>query len=291
MVLGFGAPHAPAAQKFVLLGAEFGANLAVLALCFALLPKARHNPLLPQPFGLVQGIWAMFGFGVVMAAGGTLAANIFAVEDFILIARDVPARVDFSGRMFLLSTVLAGEAAAALWVAWYFHRLGPVRLHDGSITGIGWRQAPPRAYALALLAAIGLIGLVQLVFHLLPPNMQALQALPMAKLFDGSAIAVLPLLVVAVFIGPVLEEIIFRGIAFAGLATRLGPGWAGAITTLIFMAAHAQEKIHYLPGFLDVGLMAVAAVWLRVKFGSIRPGIMLHVAYNAGAIVVASWIA
>jgi membrane protease YdiL (CAAX protease family) len=53
------------------------------------------------------------------------------------------------------------------------------------------------------------------------------------------------------------------------------------------MAVHAPEKIYYPAGFIDVGLMAAAAAWMRVKFGSIRPGILLHVLYNAGLLFAA----
>ena len=88
-----------------------------------------------------------------------------------------------------------------------------------------------------------------------------------------------------VFIAPPLEEFVFRGGVFAALATRYSPLTAGIVTTLIFVAVHAPEKIYYPPGFIDVGLMAAAAAWMRVKFGSIRPGILLHVLYNAGLLL------
>ena len=145
-----------------------------------------------------------------------------------------------------------------------------------------------RAYGIALAAAVGLLAIVTALTHVLPPDIDKLRALPMARLFEGSALSVLPLVILATIVAPVLEEIVFRGIAFAGLAARFGPGWAGVITTGIFMAAHAQVKIHYLPGFLDVGLMAAMAVWLRLKFHSIRPGILLHILYNTGSMLLVS---
>jgi hypothetical protein len=53
------------------------------------------------------------------------------------------------------------------------------------------------------------------------------------------------------------------------------------------MAAHAPEKMYYPPGFIDVGLMAAAAVMLRLQYRSIRPAILLHVLYNAGSMLAA----
>ena len=51
------------------------------------------------------------------------------------------------------------------------------------------------------------------------------------------------------------------------------------------MIVHAPQKIYYPPGFLDVGLVAVAAVLLRLKYHSIRPGILLHILYNGGSML------
>lgn len=281
-------PAGAAREKLLGLGAAFGLNLCVLAMCFALLPGARRRPGVAQPFGLAQGIWGMAGFGLAMAGGGALLTNVLSVENLALIARHAPARVDFAARGFLLATVLAGESAAALWVLWYLRQLGAARLRDGGESGIGWRAAPVRAYAAAAMMAAGIIGIVMLLFHFMPPDMRALGDLPDAKLFEGGGLAMLPLLAVAVVIGPVLEEMVFRGIALAGLAARLGPVWAGVVTTVAFMAAHAPEKIYYPPGFVDVGLMAAGAVVLRLRFRSIRPAIALHVLYNLGSMLAAA---
>jgi membrane protease YdiL (CAAX protease family) len=284
------APRSPAGIKLATLGLECGANLFILAFCFAALPGARRPPGARQKLGLVQGIWGMAGFGIVMAGGGLLIVNLFTFEDFLLIARHSAARIDLAGHTLLVGSAIAGEVAAGLWVLWYFRRLGIWHVTDGAASGIAWRPASARAYLAALAAAAAIILIVMVMFHIAPPDTTKIQSLPMTKLFTGSPVSLVPLLIIAVFIGPALEEMVFRGIAFAGIAARLGPLWAGVITTVLFMAAHAPEKIHYLPGFLDVGLVAATAVLLRLKFRSIRPGILLHIVYNAGSMVAASLI-
>ncbi len=272
------------------IGAEFGADLFIIGFCFALLPGARRPPHTPQPFGWVQGAWGIAGFAVTQIAGSLLITNLASIEQFGAIAWHTGRSVDFSGHDFLLTTALGGELMAALWVAWYLRRLGPARTSDGSPSGVAWRPAPAAGYFSALIAAGIIIALVMAMYHFIPPDMKKLQSLPMAKLFGGTGIEVLPLLAIAVFIGPVLEEFVFRGIGFAGLAARLGPVAAGVITTIVFMAAHAQEKIHYLPGFIDVGLLAATSVVLRLRYRSIRPGILLHIVYNAGSMIAAAFI-
>jgi len=80
--------------------------------------------------------------------------------------------------------------------------------------------------------------------------------------------------------------VLFRGLAFAGIATRFGTGWAVILTTLIFTALHAPEKLLYLPGFADVAAVALISCWLRLRYRSIRPGIAMHFMYNFGMLIV-----
>lgn len=266
-------------------GAAGGLALWVLALCFARLPGARPPPGQARGFGLWQGVWGMAGFGIAMFAGGLLAVCLAAIP---AVLHHMALAALFTAPDFLVAAVVAGELTPALWLSWYLRRQGPARLHDGSASGIGWRPAPRRAYAEAALIALALIALVAALFRVFPPNEAALDNLPMAKLFSGSQISLLAMLAVALLLGPMLEELAFRGIGFAGLAMRLGPLWASALTSLVFVAAHAQEKLHYPPGFIDVGLMALASCWLRLRHHSIRPGITLHILYNTGGLLVAA---
>jgi len=285
------AMHQPAFnRKLLTAGAEIGLNAFIIAFCFAWLPGARRRPGSPQPYGLPQGIWGMAGFGAMLVAGSLAVYNVLFIEGLLLTALHRAGRVDFTGATTLTAVVLAGELSAAIWISWFARRLGAARLQDGSPAGIAWRPAAPRGYAAAAACAAVIIVLVLLLYYVAPPNLAAMKDLPMAKLFQGPAWSLLPLLLLVVLLAPVLEELVFRGIAFGGIAVRFGPGWASLVTTLLFMAVHAQEKIHYLPGFIDVGLMAAAACWLRVKFASIRPGILLHILYNGG-LMLASGLA
>jgi membrane protease YdiL (CAAX protease family) len=136
-----------------------------------------------------------------------------------------------------------------------------------------------------VLIALIIVMIVMALFHFLPPDEARLEKLPDARLYDAPGWPAAGILLLVICLAPPLEEFVFRGGVFAALATRLSPLSAGIITTLVFVAVHAPEKIYYPPGFIDVGLMAAAAAWMRVKFGSIRPGILLHVLYNAGLLV------
>ncbi len=277
------ATHHPVPRRALLLlggiGAECGLNLWLLALIFARLPGVRRHPGTTPPFGAWQGIWSMAGTMLAMGAGSLVPVNLGLA---VFLGRTLwgthhPPRPDMHAPLVLASIVLAGELMAALWLAWQVRRLGPGVLR----TGIGWRAAPWRAYVMAGLLCLCLLGLVGITVHLVPPHVQALRDLPLARLADGPPLARAAVLLLALVLAPALEEVCFRGAGFGGLAARLGPIWATLITSALFVALHAPEKLHYPPGFIDVGVLALANCWLRVRYGSIRPGIWLHVGYNA----------
>lgn len=288
------APHHPVPAKALailgVMGGEFGINLWLLGICFTRLPGARAPQGARRRFGLAQGLWGMFGFTLVMGAGGALFANVLLVENLFLLLHNPELRLDFTDPAMLGGAVLSGELMTGLWLAWSLRRLGPLLVEDGSARGIAWRDAPAMAYAQAVLLAMLLALVVAALFRLVPPDLQALQNLPLAKLFDGPPAMVLAMLGVVLLLGPALEEIAFRGIGFAGVASRLGQGGAVVLTTLLFLVAHAPEKLHYLPGFIDVGLLALAACYLRLRYRSIRPGILLHVLYNGFGLVAAAML-
>jgi membrane protease YdiL (CAAX protease family) len=266
-------------------GAAAGADIFLFGLCFAFLPGVRRAPGTAQKLGLAQGVWAVLGYAATMLAASLLINIVLGVVDAVLIVHHARHLIDFSGGAYLLTNFLAVEVAVTLFTINYLHRFSPAQREDGGATGIAWCPAPRRAYAAACLLAVAIIALVIGMYHLVPPDMARLQNLPMAKLFSLSGPALLLPILIATLVAPVLEEIIFRGIGFAGLAARFGTVWAAIVSVLLFVAVHAPQKIYYLPGFLDVGLVALAAVLLRLRYRSIRPGILLHILYNGGSML------
>jgi membrane protease YdiL (CAAX protease family) len=237
-------------------------------------------------FGPWQAVWLVAGFLLMQLAGLIGLLLILNLVRFLVIATShTPPAFNPSGVGAGIAGTLTGSFTAALWSVWYIRRRGEARLHDGSPSGIAWRRASGKAYLTATFIAVLIILVVMVLFHFIPPDVSKLEDLPDSKLFDTPGWPAVALLALVVFIAPPLEEFVFRGGVFAALATRLSPLWAGIITTLVFVAVHAPEKIYYPAGFIDVGLMAAASAWMRVKFGSIRPGILLHVLYNAGLMV------
>jgi membrane protease YdiL (CAAX protease family) len=267
-------------------GLAAGAAVFLVGAILGWLPGVRRGR--KPGWGLPQAFWLVVGF-IIMQMVGALG-SAFAIKAIVWLAVHA-GHPPPPPHESVLATVVAGYLTSALWSLWYIGRLGPARLRDGGATGIAWRRADGGAYVTAVLFAALIIVTVVILVHVFPPNMAAVRNMPSAKVFGAPGWPAAILVLLAVFLAPPVEEYVFRGGVFAALASRVSPLWAGVITTALFMAVHAPEKIYYPAGFIDVGLMAAAAAWMRVKFGSIRPGILLHVLYNAGLMFAAGTLA
>ena len=85
---------------------------------------------------------------------------------------------------------------------------------------------------------------------------------------------------VAVIVAPVCEEIFFRGFLLSGLMLAM-PAWAAVLASaLVFGFAHAD------PGsFLPLVMIGVVLGVLRLRSGSLWPGIALHTLNNLNAAI------
>jgi membrane protease YdiL (CAAX protease family) len=84
---------------------------------------------------------------------------------------------------------------------------------------------------------------------------------------------------VVVLVAPLVEELTFRGVGFAVLS-RFGPLVAVVGTSAAFAAAHGL-----IAGFLALFLFGLAVGFLRLRTGSVYPGMLLHACFNALALV------
>lgn len=86
-----------------------------------------------------------------------------------------------------------------------------------------------------------------------------------------------------VIAGPIFEELLFRGIILRGLLARMAPGRAVVVSSLVFGIAHLD--IHQV---VTATLIGLPLGWLYVKFRSAVPGMFLHAAVNALAVIGAA---
>jgi len=84
-------------------------------------------------------------------------------------------------------------------------------------------------------------------------------------------------LMVAWFVAPLIEEIIFRGLIFYFLRSRFGLLAAVAVTSLLFASAHEVHSVAVLAFFF---LCAVSKALIAVRTRSLTPAILAHAADN-----------
>ncbi len=138
----------------------------------------------------------------------------------------------------------------------------------------------PRTLGLVLRVLLTTYVLVAVVSALLGSGAHPDQGLPAGWDSSRAAQFALSFVVVAV-VAPVVEELTFRGLGFT-LLSRFGPDAAVFGTAVLFGLYHGF--VLALPVFVVVGL---ALGWLRRRTGSIYPGMVMHGAFNAVALILA----
>jgi membrane protease YdiL (CAAX protease family) len=86
------------------------------------------------------------------------------------------------------------------------------------------------------------------------------------------------LVVLTVFvaiIGPVIEEIFFRGFTYKAFRARVGPGWAMAASAAIFSLMHLN-----FVALVPIFLLGIYLAYLYEKTGSLVPSMTAHMAHN-----------
>lgn len=88
--------------------------------------------------------------------------------------------------------------------------------------------------------------------------------------------------VVVALVGPFTEELTFRGLGF-GLLARFGPVLAVAGTALAFAAAHGL-----IAGLVPLFVFGLGVGMLRLRTGSVYPGMLLHACFNGAVLALAA---
>lgn len=92
---------------------------------------------------------------------------------------------------------------------------------------------------------------------------------------SGSALKMTGFLVLALMIGPVMEEVVFRGYLQSALARRM-PAWAAiTITSFLFMLGHGP--IILWPMYF---IYSVAWGWIFLRTRSLKTAIAIHILSN-----------
>lgn len=241
---------------------HLGSALGMIALYFALQFLAS---------GLV-GLGLGFALGVSSASPVGIGARI----------RSVLAQPDTNALMVILTLLLAAGVTVVL-----VRRLWPTAWSHGAPPGLGLtRPGRPWFYLAAVILGLALPVAGGWLTRWLAQGHQVTQDV---KQVGGAASMLLrvPLALVVVSLGPLVEELLFRGALLSALLRRTSVGWSVAISSLLFACVHLPDLGFLWYAVPNLALLAAALAWLRLRSGSLWPAVLAHGVNNA--LAVASW--
>ena len=224
------------------------------------------------------------GWDVLLIIGLTLA-TIFVSQFAILLGAHYffyphSSLMELAQRPLLL---LISQYVIDLAVVIYLLLLieGKYRAPFGS--AIRWRW-PRNAWGLLLLGAFMLLVL-SLLENLLPMPKDT----PFDKLFARPRDAYL-IAIIAVSLGPLVEELFFRGFLYPVLARRWGIAWAVFLTALPFALMHMPQYGYAWGALAVIFIVGVVCGTVRALTKSVGASFLVHVGYNGVQMIIALFV-
>jgi membrane protease YdiL (CAAX protease family) len=222
----------------------------------AQLPPERH------PFWGYTDLFVFIGLAVVSLAAGEIVVRVLLLLFHLNVQNDVvkllPAQ--FLGYLFLFLLVRLMFQAKYGRPFW---------------TSLGWTNARLKtsaivAYGVLLAIAVGLLSVL-----LKTPEVPT----PMSKLLADRTSVIL-VAFFGVTLGPLCEELIFRGFLQPLLVRSLSAMPGILLASVPFGLLHLQEYGYtWQPGLL-IMLAGAAFGWMRHRTGSTKASTIMHAAYN-----------
>jgi uncharacterized protein len=216
----------------------------------------------------VSRSWSVYDF-ILIWLGGLVGTGILLALGLLLGSDD---------GITILS--LAGQYVGSLGVFWILTRYKDVReigltLQRGDLRYIG--------LGLIMQVAVALLSLplINLLFPEGRPQQQVADVIANAD----TLFVQVSLVTAAVVVGPVTEEIMYRGVLLKGLEVR-GKTFALIITSLVFALVHLSgldmdrllaSAAVFLPPLFLLGLVLA---WITQRTGRLGPAIFLHSGWN-----------
>jgi membrane protease YdiL (CAAX protease family) len=169
------------------------------------------------------------------------------------------------------------EEAAAYALLFAALKLLFARYGKGVLDSLAWTKPGP--FSPLALAALGLglsVIVVLLQYALLTPDVST----PFEKLLDDPASRI----AVGLFgttLGPVVEELLFRGFLQPVLVSAIGVFPGILLTSLLFGALHLTQNAFVWQSGVLISLVGFVLGTVRHLSGSTRASTIVHIAYNS----------
>ncbi len=244
-------------------------------------PPPVFAPVRPFPKAGEDPVWS--GWDVVLIAGLTLL-TLFIVQLFVVLGARRFVYIHESWLDVAQKPVLAllSELLTYVIVALYMILLVEGKYHTRFWQAIRWSWP-----GLAGVSMVG-IGVLMLGFDILGRFLPMPKTTPFDQFFARPFDAYLTV-IFAVTLGPLMEELFFRGFLYPVVARRLGVVWGVLLTALPFGLIHAVQYGYAWGAVLIIFLVGVVLTAVRAMTKSVASSFLAHVGYNGTLMLLAAW--
>ena len=181
--------------------------------------------------------------------------------------------------------VVVAVPLIAMLLFWLVHRTWPLLWIRTAPPGFGLHgHAAPHWYVAALLVGLVMPPLGAWITQWLAHGHEVTQNVEELGR-HASAPLRLPLGIVAVTVGPMIEELMFRGVLLSALMRRMSTAMAIVLSSLLFGAVHLAGLDFQWYALPNLMLLAAALCWLRLQSASLWPAMLAHGVFNLFALV------
>ena len=233
------------------------------------LQKSPYGPLHATAAGaalvyiMIGRLWAVCGFGVLW--------HVF------LFGIKIQPDAGFMLKGFVSSAALFGCVWLVAWASTLFMRTS----RDGQDCAMSWRDRGEGVW-FALRWTVPLTAAVIAVSIACSCTLEWLTGVkladqPLVELlrsdigFGTKVLVALP----AILEAPILEELVFRGVVFRGLARSMPPWGAIALSGFVFALVHVNAAT-----FIPLWMLGAAFAWLYWRTGTLLAPIAAHFLFN-----------
>lgn len=261
--------------------------------------RLKHASASPPPPTLAPsapGVWHALGlialyFALQLAIGGLvgLAAGVYGalregdgLLEVIHHARAWLGHSDASAIAVMATLVMSATLMMQLVKRWW-----PTLWPLGQPPGFGFTGTPaPALYFVAVMLGILMPVVGGALTQWLAQGHEVSQDIKQL----GTNISLplrMPLALLVISVGPLVEELLFRGVLLSALSRHVGVTGSVVLTALVFACVHLPDLSFLWYALPNLALLGLVLGWLRVQSGSIWPAVLAHGTNNLLAVV--SW--
>jgi len=243
----------------------------------------------PTPWQAIALIVLYFVLQLAVGSLITLIAGTVATiyqhagwTAIVPLGRQWLGRSDMTASAVMLTLLVSAGVIIRLCRRWW-----PQRWSEGALPGLGFTQSPHIAFYVAAMTAGVMMPIVGgMLTQWLAQGHEVSQDIK--QLGANTTLALrLPLALLVISLGPMVEELLFRGVLLSAIARLTGNGTAIVLSAALFACVHLPDLSFLWYALPNLFLLGIILGWLRVQSASIWPAVVAHGMNNLLAVV--SW--